>query len=142
MTADEIIGEGGQSIILAIGPAILDCRILALDIAGFAQTPTESGYAGGERYSRPAVEETDHRHRRLLRARHKRPRDGRAEERDELAPLHRCNHSITSSAMASNLSGTLSPSALAVLRLSVRSNLVGCMTGRSAGLSPLRIRPT
>ena len=47
MTADEIIGEGGQSIVLAIGPTILNRRILALDIAGFAQAPTESGYAGG-----------------------------------------------------------------------------------------------
>src|SRR5215813_14043125 len=84
MTADEIIGEGGQSIILAIGPAILDCRILALDIAGFAQAPTESGYAGGECYSRPAVEETDHRRRWLLRACRERPRGGRAaEQRDE-----------------------------------------------------------
>jgi len=47
MTADEIIGECGQSIVLAIGPAVLDRRILALDIAGFAKAPTESGYAGG-----------------------------------------------------------------------------------------------
>src|SRR5262245_65510246 len=30
MTAHEIIGKGGQSIVLAIGPAILDRRILAL----------------------------------------------------------------------------------------------------------------
>jgi hypothetical protein len=29
--------------------------------------------------------------------------------------------------------------ALAVLRLMTRSNLVGCVTGRSAGFSPLRI---
>jgi hypothetical protein len=56
MTADEIIGECGQSIVVAIGPAVLDRRILALDIAGFAQALTESGYAGGECYSRPAVE--------------------------------------------------------------------------------------
>jgi hypothetical protein len=48
MTADEIIGERGQSIVLAIGPAVLDRRILALNIAGFAQAPTESGYAASE----------------------------------------------------------------------------------------------
>src|SRR5262249_10778928 len=88
MTADEIIGECGQSIVLAIGPAILDRRILALDIAGFAQAPTESGYAGGECYSRPAVEKADHRHRRLLRARHERPCRRTAEKRDERAPPH------------------------------------------------------
>ena len=34
------------------------------------------------------------------------------------------------------------PSALAVLRLSTVSYLVGACTGRSAGLSPLRIRST
>ena len=33
------------------------------------------------------------------------------------------------------------PSALAVLRLMTSSTLVDCMTGRSAGFSPLRIRP-
>ena len=37
--------------------------------------------------------------------------------------------------------GLSRPSALAVLRLMTSSNLVGCMTGRSAGLSPLRMRP-
>jgi len=50
-------------------------------------------------------------------------------------------HSITSSASASNLSGISRPSAFAVLRLITSSNLVGCTIGRSAGLSPLRIRP-
>src|SRR5271169_833874 len=33
------------------------------------------------------------------------------------------------------------PSAFAVLRLMTRSILVTCCTGRSAGLSPLRMRP-
>ena len=33
------------------------------------------------------------------------------------------------------------PSVLAVLRLITNSNLVGCSTGRSAGLAPLRIFP-
>jgi hypothetical protein len=51
-------------------------------------------------------------------------------------------HSITSVAVASNVSGTVRPSALAVLRLMTNSNLVGCRTGRSAGFSPLRMRPT
>ena len=34
------------------------------------------------------------------------------------------------------------PSALAVLRLMTSSNFVGCSTGRSAGLAPLRILST
>jgi thiaminase (transcriptional activator TenA) len=61
-----------------------------------------------------------------------------AEERDELTAAA---HSITSSAMASSPGGKLRPNALAVLRLITNSNLLDCMTGRSAGFSPLRIRP-
>ena len=59
------------------------------------------------------------------------------EPRDELPSFHW----ITSSAVAKSASGTVRPSALAVLRLMTRSNLVGCTTGRSAGLVPLRIFP-
>ena len=66
-----------------------------------------------------------------------RPRRRAAEQRDELPPPH----SITSSARASSVGGISRPSALAVLRLMTSSNLVGCTTGRSAGFSPLRIRP-
>src|SRR5262245_28580542 len=88
---------------------------------------------------RVGAEEPDYRHWWLLRACRERPRDGcAAEQRDELAPLH----SMTSSARASSLSGTVRPSAFAVLRLMTSSNLVGCRTGRSAGFSPLRTRPT
>src|SRR5215470_14636837 len=56
----------------------------------------------------------------LLRARRERPRHRAAEQRDELAAP---DHSITSSASASSLSGTSKPSALAVLRLMTNSNL-------------------
>ena len=51
-------------------------------------------------------------------------------------------HSITSSALASRDGGTVRPSALAVFRLMVNSNFVGCTTGSSAGVSPFKIRPT
>src|SRR5262245_14730255 len=50
-------------------------------------------------------------------------------------------HSITS-ARASRVSGTVRPSAFAVLRLITSSKLVGCSTGRSAGLAPFRILST
>ena len=49
-------------------------------------------------------------------------------------------YSITSSARPSSESGTVSPSALAVLRLMINSSFATWATGRSAGLSPLRIR--
>jgi hypothetical protein len=51
-------------------------------------------------------------------------------------------YSITSSAIAMTPDGIVSPSALAVFRLMTNSNLEACITGRSAGLSPLRILPT
>jgi len=71
----------------------------------------------------------------LLRPRRERPRDwDPAEQRYELAP----SHSITSSVSASSVSGISRPRAFAVLRLITSSNWVGCTTGRSAGLVPLR----
>ena len=49
------------------------------------------------------------------------------------------SYSITLSARASNSGEMLRPSALAALRLMIRSNLVGCSIGSSPGLAPLRI---
>jgi hypothetical protein len=50
-------------------------------------------------------------------------------------------YSITSSAATNSLSGTVRPSAFAVLRLMANSNFTVCWTGKSPGFSPLRIRP-
>src|SRR5437660_11908049 len=61
------------------------------------------------------------------------------------APAHGLPHNaywITSSARRSRDGGIVIPSALAVLRLMINSNFVGCSTGRSAGLAPLRILST
>src|SRR5262249_50872741 len=60
------------------------------------------------------------------------------EPHDELAPPH----SITSSAVASSVGGTGRSSILAVWALMTSSNLVACTTANSAGLAPLRRRPT
>jgi hypothetical protein len=51
-------------------------------------------------------------------------------------------YSITSSASATTVGGMSRPSVLAVLRLITSSYFVGCMTGRSDGLVPIRIFPT
>src|SRR6516165_10430914 len=51
-------------------------------------------------------------------------------------------YSITSSARASSVPGMVRPNAFAVLRLTTRSNLVGCSTGMSAGFVPRRILST
>src|SRR5262249_29980951 len=75
-------------------PAVLDCHVLTLDVAGLLQALAERGHKRRLSLWRCAVEESDHRHRRLLCACCKRPRSHAAEQRDELAPLH----SITSSA--------------------------------------------
>jgi hypothetical protein len=50
-------------------------------------------------------------------------------------------YSITSSARPSNVTGMLTPSVFADLRLRISSTLVDSWTGRSAGFSPLRMRP-
>jgi hypothetical protein len=51
-------------------------------------------------------------------------------------------HSITSSARTKNDSGTTIPRALAVMRLTISSNFVGCSTGILAGLPPCKILVT
>ena len=54
----------------------------------------------------------------------------------------RTRYRITSSARASSDAGIVRPSVLAVFMLITSSNFVGCSTGRSAGLAPLKIRST
>lgn len=61
-----------------------------------------------------------------------------AASRSSNSPLH----STTSSASASSVGGTVRPSALAAFKFMIISYLVGNSTGRSAGLSPLRMRAT
>jgi hypothetical protein len=76
---------------------------------------------------------------RLLRTPRERPCGCHAaEQREEPAPIH----SITSSAIASSFSGMVTPSALAIVRLMIKSNLVGCSIGRSDGFAPRMILST
>ena len=56
------------------------------------------------------------------------------------APQKTLHHSMISSARARSEGGIARPSAFAVLEFITSSNLVVCWTGRSAGLSPLRMR--
>jgi hypothetical protein len=55
--------------------------------------------------------------------------------------VHATIYSITSSARASSVGGTVRPSILAVSWLMTSSNFDDCTTGSSAGLAPLRMRP-
>src|SRR5262249_53161410 len=138
-TADQIGGQIRQPIKVIFRRVVFDRDVPTIDVAGFLQALAERGYEMRSVGERRAAEESDYRHRRLLRARRERPRCSRAaEERDELASL---DHSITSSASASTLSGRARPRAFAALRLITSSNFVGNSTGRSAGFAPLRMRP-
>jgi len=51
-------------------------------------------------------------------------------------------YSITSSARVSSVGGSVRPKALAVVKLTIKSNLVGCATGISPGLVPRKILST
>src|SRR5262245_53253429 len=127
--------EVGQSIALVLS----NRHILALDVAGFVEAFTECSDMARRGIGRPTADEADDRYCSLLRARRERPCRRRApKQRDERASLH----SINSSARPDNGSGTVSPSALAVLRLRTKMYLSACWTGRSPGFSPLRMRST
>ena len=118
--------------------AVFDRDILALDEAGLLQPLTKSTEALCVPVRRLTVEKPNHRHPRLLRPHGQRLRRCcAAEQRDELAALH----SITSSAVASSVGGTVRPSIRAVWWLMTSSNFDACTTGRSAGFAPLRMRP-
>src|SRR5439155_19764641 len=139
LTAYQIGCEVGESIILVLRPAILDRHTLAFDVPGFADALPECGHKTCSVGRRRAAEEPDHRHPRLLRPRRKRPRGRTAEQRDELATAA---HSITSSARAMNVGVSSRPSALAVFKLTARSNFVASSTGSSAGLVPCKVTAT
>src|SRR5215472_3453601 len=115
LAMNEIGRQFGHATAIVLAPAELDHEIPALDEAGFAQALAESGrdIAAARRGIR--AQKPHHRRPWLLRPCRQRPRcRPTAEKRDELAAS---NHSITSSALASNDGVTVSPSALAVLRL-------------------------
>jgi putative tryptophan/tyrosine transport system substrate-binding protein len=106
--------NSGQAIKVALCPAVFDRHILSLDITRFAQSLVEGDDTRGGLVGRASTEEANHRHPFLLRAGGERPRDrGASTEDQEFAPVH----SITSSAWARRVCGTVRPSALAVFRL-------------------------
>src|SRR5262249_6873124 len=104
----EVGHENRQTIELARQPMVLHRHVLALDVAGFVEALAEPGNKGRIRQS--GTDEADHRHRRLLRPRRERPRNRAAEKRKELTAFQPRDHSITSSAATSSLSGTVRPS--------------------------------
>jgi hypothetical protein len=89
LTAYQIGCEVGQSVGLAMRPAILDRHILALDVAGFTKALPKCGQIACTISKRRAAEEPDYRWRSLLPVRRERPRRGHAaNEHDEFPPPH------------------------------------------------------
>src|SRR5262245_43787028 len=134
--ATSSVASPWKSIELLFRRTELEEKILAFNITGFAQCFTQLRPKGLD-ICITYEERTNSIDLRLLRTRRERQCRRTAEKRDEVAPLH----SITSSARSRIAVGIVTPSALAALRLTTVSNMVACWTGRSAGFSPLRIRP-
>jgi hypothetical protein len=88
VAAGQVGHERRQPIVFAVQPAVLDSDFLALDVAGFVEGFTERTNTAHGGLLRLSVDEADHRHRRLLRARVSRPRCRcAAEQCDEVAPF-------------------------------------------------------
>ena len=75
LSANQFGRQQRQPIYLALGPAVVDRHVLALDIAGVFEALAECPQTVRVRVvKRCGVEEPDDRHHRLLRARRERPR--------------------------------------------------------------------
>ena len=132
-------GERGGHVLLH--QQYREAFLLAEGLPEFTETLLEFLHEGLRRHGRTAREKADPPHLlSLLRTGGtRRGEEGTREGADQRSPA---DHWITSSARRSSDGGTVKPRALAVLRLITSSNLVGCSTGRSAGLAPLRILST
>src|SRR5262244_1643532 len=109
---------------MTIGETKFEADVAALYISEPPHALSKACQIALQRLRGSGAQNSDHRHRRLLRARRERPGRRAAEQRDELA----APHSITSSASNWIEFGTSMPSALAVCRLMTNSNLVACKT--------------
>ena len=82
---DKIGRQGGQSVVVAVRPPVLNRDIAALDVSGIAKAFSKRLQIVRVAVGRSAAEEPDHRQSLLLRASCARPRR-RPESRDELPP--------------------------------------------------------
>src|SRR5262249_56900049 len=124
-----------------LGIWIVDDNILALNPPELAQPLPERVEQGRPIGTGREAKKTYPRHlSRLLRLCGARPgEDAPTEHGDERSPVH---HWMISSICASNAGEIVNPSACAVFRLITAWSVVGCWTGRSAGLAPLMILST
>src|SRR5438552_3273495 len=133
-------GECGQPVRVERGVASIDHEMPPFHVAQLTESFLERPQGWG--VSRPSIgEETKpvHLPRRLRLGHERRSKERRTRASKERAPVH---HWMTSSARCRSAGGIVRPRALALLRLITNSNFVGCSTGRSPGLAPLRILST
>src|SRR5262249_38596168 len=134
---NQLVRQARESLEPSIGVSKLDTDVLALDVTEIPKPLLEGlvdrvgARIGARQYPDPRYL------RRLLRLRGER----RGEETASKGPEERTpvDHWITSSARSRRDWGMVRPRALAVFRLTTRSNLVGLSTGYCAGLAPWRI---
>jgi hypothetical protein len=89
LAANQVGRQSRQPIVLILCPPVCDRHVLALDMPGLPQALTESAQPVRHRVGRSGIEESNHRRRRLPRARRKRPSDcGAAERAKKFAPSH------------------------------------------------------
>src|SRR5262249_37243080 len=124
--------------LITIGVTALEGPVLTFDVSEVSHPLQESIKNTLSARLGSGDHTADHGACQSLSESRERPRSCAAEQRDERATLH----SITSSASASSLSGTVRLSVLAVWWLITSSIFDTCITGKSAGRAPLRMRPT
>src|SRR5262249_49133299 len=136
----ELAHESRQDFVTARRISVLEFEVDAFDIAVLAQASDERcENRRGSRRGGVISEIPDPIHfPSLLRPQPER----RSEELSHGSREGATVHSITRSARSSTDGGMVRPRAFAVLRLITSSYFVGCSTGRSAGLAPLRILST
>src|SRR5262249_7078510 len=89
LAAHELRRQRRQPIVVALGPTVFGNEVLALNVAGAAQTIAERCKETGKGRGRTRTEVTNHPHCRLLRARRERPSGYTAsEKRDEFPSPH------------------------------------------------------
>src|SRR5215831_4254865 len=96
LSSYEISSQQGETVVLSLSIAILDCYVLVFDVARFGQGPKKCREIRRHRSWRSGMKKPNHRHRLLLRTRRERPRRHAADERDEvpsfLIELHAIPH--------------------------------------------------
>src|SRR5262249_7165582 len=88
LPAHQLGRQGRQAVNVILRPAVLDRDVSILEKTCLVEAPSKCGYELLAVIERSAAQNSNHRHRRLLRPRRERPRCRTAEQRYELAPFH------------------------------------------------------